>query len=276
MKRTKIFVATPALGQVHAAHGAFFRKMEKKYGDKIEFVWPVDTVSRIFHDFARNCMVEEFIHDSDADILWFLDSDVLPQDHVLDLVCGPETSWEAAGAPYPVFMIPGGCDKPQVVFTVYKEIQGRLVPSAIPSEGNDWVDGLATGCLFLKRSLLEKMERPYFEFKFNPHSRNMTEGEDIGFCKKLQAMGVKFYTNYGMVCNHIKKVGLLDVNNYAIQFSNRNVQEVIDQIHAEAVAASKIAAKKAYELGYEAGRKASKPSVSPSGLILPGMPNFAT
>lgn len=216
----------PSTGERSDAQCYFLREVTERYKDKVELVYPKQCVFRSFHDFARNAYVEEFL-ESDCDVLWFLDSDICPPKHVLDLVALHWNKWEAAGACYPIFMVPPGGSEPSILFTAYKGvIEGQGIGlTSVPKSGQEFVDGLATGCLFLKRELFAKLEKPYFEFKFNEETRQMKEGEDLGFCLKVNKLGVKFFTDYSMVCKHYKRVCLLDINNYAIDMSNAKVLE---------------------------------------------------
>jgi hypothetical protein len=222
-KKIRMYMGIPTTGTICDAQTYVLRELQEKYGDKIEFVYPSVCIRRVFHDYARNSIVEEFL-DSGCDVLWFLDSDVAPSKHVLDLIVLHWDKWVVAGAPYPVFITPESDKGPQVVFTVYKGGNGvGLAPANIPPEGLDYVDGIATGCLFIKREVFDKLQKPYFEFKYDHETRIMTEGEDLGFCKKLGALGIKFFIDYSMVCKHYKQVCLLDVNNYAVEYANRAV-----------------------------------------------------
>jgi GT2 family glycosyltransferase len=220
--KIKIYMGIPSTGTREDSQNYVLRRLEKEYGDRYEFVYPEVCVSRIFHDFARNAVVDDFLA-SDCDVLWFLDSDVIPHRDIMSLFDKYE-EWELAGAPYPVFMKPAGYDNQQVVFTIYKEHDGKYLTANIPEKGTEYVDGIATGCIFIKRSVFEGLQKPYFDFKYDPETRRMVEGEDIGFCRKVNALGKKFYTDYALLCNHYKKVGLLDVNNYAVEFANRSIQ----------------------------------------------------
>lgn len=233
MAKKRLFVAVPSVGSIVDSQTYALRKLEERYKDEIDFVYPEQCVRRVFHDFARNSLVDEFL-DTDCDAIWFLDSDITPPRHTLDLVATHWDKWLAAGAPYPVFMTPPGYDYPQVVFTVYKGTsESGMHPSRIPNEGLEEVDGIATGCLFLKREVFEKLEKPYFEFKYKADSRTIVEGEDIGFCKKLNALGIKFLVDYSMVCGHHKAVDLLDVNNYAMWQAKTAVQAYDAQIRGQ-------------------------------------------
>lgn len=261
-KRTKIFLGIPSRGTRSDVQMYVLRDLEKKYAEQIELVYPEKCTYRMFHDFARNEVVEEFLR-SDCDILWFLDADVAPPPHVLDLVTEHGEHWDLAGAPYPVFMTPEGYQGPQVVMCVYNEGEKGLHASAVPQSGVAMVDGLATGCLFIKREVFSKLEKPYFEFKYAAENRCITEGEDLGFCRKINALGYKFLTDFSMVCKHYKEIDLLEANNYAIDYANQAVKQYDSAIREKVLTM----AKKLKEA--EATIARLKEGKSESGLILP-------
>lgn len=261
-------------------HTYLFRELEQRYGEEIEFIYPKHCAHRIFHDFARNEMVEEFL-ESDADVIWFLDSDVCPPYFVLDLITVHFDKWLLAGAPYPIWMpVSGQKDSaPRPLFTVYKGIdkvtdsnERGIYMSAVPKSGTEFVDGLATGCLFIKREVFSKYERPWFQFKYDDKTRKIRVGEDLDFALRMHDLGIQFFVDHSMVCNHYKRVNLLDVNNYAMEFANRQVLEYDREIRPNVDKAIKAASQAAYEKGLEDGRRtANKPkqTTSKSGLILP-------
>src|SRR6185437_16389721 len=154
----------------------------------------------------------------------FMDSDVVPPPDIFDLVLDHE-KWIVAGAPYPIFITPPGHDQPQIQFTAYKGKgkNGGLAAADVPAKGTDYIDGLATGCLFIKRKLLEELEKPYFAFEFDSETRNMTAGEDLSFCHKVIDLGYQFYVDYSKVCRHYKSVCLLEMNNYAMSYAKKSV-----------------------------------------------------
>lgn len=246
----------PSTGERSDLQTYALRGLEKKYAGKVELVYPEKCTTRIFHDFARCGVVEDFLK-SDCDVLWFLDSDIVPPPHVLDLITEHGDIWDLAGAPYPVWMTPTGYDGPQIVYCVYDKVDQGLHATRVPHSGVAFVDGLATGCMFIKRDVFSKLSKPYFEFKFDHETRQMTEGEDLGFCRKVSALGYKFLTDFSMVCRHTKKVDLTEVNNYAIEYANKAVMSYDAQIRPKIEALAK-------EL--EQYRKSGRTS---SGLILP-------
>lgn len=220
----------PSNGSVCDFQNYVIRDLVDRYSDEIEFIFPEQLCQRIFHDAAREGIVQDFL-DSKADILWFLDSDIVPTKNVLDLLTLHGDKWQTAGAPYPVFMAQPGESHRQVLFTMYKAIephpvtkQPRLQPTECPTDGTALIDGIATGCLFIKREVFDKLERPYFEFKYDPVTRMPIEGEDIGFCLKLHKLGIKFFVDYSMPCKHYKNnIDLLEINNYAMAYAQKCV-----------------------------------------------------
>ena len=275
-KPVRVYMGIPSMGDRWDFQQYVLRELQERYEDEVELVYPKQCVHRFGHDFARNEIVEEFLA-SDCDILWFLDADVAPAPHVLDLVTIHGDKWLAAGAPYPLWLNTPGTQELGVCFTAYKgnapTEDGKsmgLVMTAVPKGGTEWVDGLATGCLFLKRELFSKLEKPYFAFKRDPETQEVKEGEDLGFALKLQKLGIKYLTDHGMVCGHYKKVDLLQVSNYAISFANARVMEFDRSVRAVLEDVKRAA----YNKGREDALKqvgASVPSLkrTQSGLILP-------
>lgn len=276
MQKTKVFLGLPSTGSVVDSQAYLLREISELYKDHIELVYPQQCVRRIFHDYARNEIVEEFL-DSDCDILWFLDSDITPHKNVLDLVAIHKDKWQVAGATYPVFMKSPFTDDVSVVFTVYKknEKSSNLGLADAPKSGQAFVDGLATGCLFIKREVFSLLKKPYFEFKYNSESRAMTEGEDLGFCIKLSSLGIQLYTDFELVCKHQKEVDLLDVNNYAIEYANAQVLRYDASIKESINQALSAAYQKGMQEGIKQSLKEIKKEnsfglkLSPQGLILP-------
>jgi hypothetical protein len=206
------------------------RDLADRYSDEVELVFPDQLCQRIFHDAARCGIVDDFLA-TDCDVLWFLDSDICPPKHVLDLLTMHGDKWKCAGAPYPVFMAQPGELQRQIVFTVYSQIangpkgEPRVAPCPIPFEGLANVAGIATGCLFIKREVFDRLERPYFEFKYDPITRTPIEGEDIGFILKMVKLDIPFFIDFSMVCKHFKNnIDLLEINNYAMGLVNRHIE----------------------------------------------------
>ncbi len=280
MKKPKVYCAWLSTGQREDIQLYQFQEWKERYAEHLDLVLPEMCTHQMFHDCARNSAVEDFLS-TDCDILWFLDSDISPPPHVLDLVAHHKDKWEVAGAPYPIWGPVPGSGELSVLFTVYNGVTSTSTSNAprgifmgeVPDSGTAYVDGLATGCLFIKREVFAKVGMPYFEFKFDPKTRRIQEGEDLGFALKCHDLGIKFFVDYGMVCRHFKRMNLLDVNNYAMRMRNIAVESYCAQVKPDIEAAYKAA----YEAGIKRGRAEanqgnpgpSLPQKSKSGLILP-------
>lgn len=266
-EKIKLYMGIPSTGDRSDAQCYALRKIEKKYSDRIEFIYPDVLIGRFFHDFARNAIVEEF-KASGADILWFLDSDIAPPINALDLITEHGDKWEAAGIAYPIFL------QDKILLTVYKKHptkKDRLTYNeSDPGKGTEFVQGLATGCLFLKRSLIDKLEAPYFEFEYDEKSRMMTVGEDLGFCLRVNKLGVRFFTDHSMVCKHYKRVDLLDMNNYAHMVARWHLEQYDAEIKSKVMLAGQQNAMLVKKVEFlEQKLAAVEKGRNPSGLILP-------
>lgn len=278
-KKTRIYCSWMSTGQREDLHLYMLDEWRKRYAEHVELVLPDMALHQMFHDAARNSHVEEFLN-SDCDMMWFLDSDVVPPPHVLDLVAFHKDKWQVAGAPYPLWITTPGKTDMAILFTAYNGVDDKsetgaprgIYMSEVPEEGTAFVDGLATGCLFIKREVFSKLKRPWFEFKFDPTTKRIQEGEDLGFCLKMHDLGIKFFTDYSMVCKHYKRIDLLDLNNYAMRMRNHAIESYCAEVKPQIEAAYKAA----YEAGRKKGRQEASIAEAPvgpprtkSGLILP-------
>ncbi len=276
MSRTKVFLALPSTGQREDYHTYIIDHWRKRYEDDIEFVLPERCENYFQHDFARNSYTERFL-ESDCDIMLFLDSDVIPPEHLFDFVTvHGSKNWLIAGAPYPLWLARPGTNDMAVCYSAYKgnapdeRGQHGFKMAFVPSQGVEWLDGLATGCLLIRRELFSKLARPFFEFKRNPKTMEVIEGEDLGFALKLQKLGVRYLCDHGMVCGHYKRVNLLEIQNYATRMSNEKVVAFHEQIKDALQQAVQRAANEGYQKGLAAGRATpTAPRKTQSGLILP-------
>jgi hypothetical protein len=273
MKKIRVYMGIMSTGLREDIHTYLFRDLQERYGDRVEMVFPDQCVHRFPHDFSRNEYVNDFLA-SGCDVLWFLDSDVAPPKFIFDLLVSPSQEWLVAGAPYPLWMAAPGTQEPSILFTTYDGLvedeagvaQGIRMTEC-PQSGQRMVDALATGCMFIKREVFEKLEKPYFAFKHDEKTRRVIEGEDLGFCLKLNKLGIRCLIDYSMVCKHYKRIDLLDLNNYAISLSNKKVMEYDAEIRQQV----EKAVHSAYRQGFKDGQSKVPPlpTKAHSGLILP-------
>lgn len=215
MDKTRIYMGIPSTGHRHEFQNYQLREIEKHYAGRVELVYPVDCRFRTFHDFARNAIVDEFLA-SDCEVLWFLDADVVPGRECLRLITQAMPDWEAAACPYPVLVHDPQGAHPRIGFSIEPVLgHGLLTLADYPPNTIAFADFAATGCLFLKRSVFAKLEKPYFRFVYHPETCQVTMGEDYMFARMLAAQGIRFLVDYEMVCKHYKEVCLLDMIHFA-------------------------------------------------------------
>lgn len=151
---------------------------------------------------ARNHCVDAFLA-GDREWLWFVDHDVLPPDHALDLLL-------AAGKPAITGVVPtmklddrDGEVRPTPL-TAKTAPDGNM--RAYGGRGVEPIERCGAGCWLLHRSLFDVIGPPWFEDRvWPPEDRT---GQDFTFCEKLAAAGVQLYAHFDVVCRHRKEVDL--------------------------------------------------------------------
>jgi hypothetical protein len=157
---------------------------------------------------AMNQAAEGFLQ-TDCDYLLFLESDMAhPPDmiprllqHNLPVVGGIQTFKQPPFQPmiyqYKVEKLPTEVDTQQDTgpyLAIEDWERGKLIE----------VDGIATGCLMVKREVFERASRPWFTF---------AEGtQDFYFCRRVHEAGYKIYCDTSIECGHLAlaMVGVAD------------------------------------------------------------------
>lgn len=161
----------------------------------------------------RNQIVKQFL-EGDWDYLFMLDDDnpPFPGKNVFDLLdCDKDVI--AAVCP--------GRDDRGIHFHVYKlhgELDEGFYFSQYPPKerrGIQKVDAVSTGCIFIKRHVLEGMKAP-FEDIFDEDGILVTS-DDMGFCFKCREKGVDVYAHWGYLCSHFKRVDLAQMANLIVR-----------------------------------------------------------
>lgn len=153
----------------------------------------------------RNHIAKDFLK-GDYDYLCMVDNDNPPLRNPFDLL---NYDKDVIGAVYP------GLGKNGIRFHVYKA--DKDYPKVIEftqyqpeeREGLKKVDAIGTGCIFIKRKVLEKMEKP-FEYLFDDDGV-LVLSDDIHFCHKCNEAGFEIYAHWDFLASHFKQVDLLQM-----------------------------------------------------------------
>jgi GT2 family glycosyltransferase len=179
-----------------------YTKMKQK-GPDFE-VKNVITTYSILTQLAMESATEKFLK-TDCDWLLFIETDMShPEDtverllrHNLPVVSGVQT-WKVKPFTPMIYRY-----RPQVLWGVGEDTQEKTGPYQAVDEKELngkllQVDGVATGCLLVKREVFEKIERPWFSF---------TEGtQDFYFCRKVLAAGYPIYCDSSVQCGHFTTI----------------------------------------------------------------------
>ena len=192
---------------------------------------------------GRNEVVRAFLDKSDAEWLWFIDSDMgFPPDAVDRLidsadpqarpVVGGLAFAQQSAGPGPI-----GARRYRATPTIYRaaEIEARVgfVPMFdYPADSLVEVGATGAACLLIHRTVLEKVREEHgdrwFSFLSVPKGPNgFTEfGEDISFCLRLTAMDIPMWVDTSVKTTHDKGGVYLDEETYALQRAMLELSDV--------------------------------------------------
>lgn len=82
------------------------------------------------------------------------------------------------------------------------------------------VDVVGTGCIVIKRKVIERLFKEAKTGWDAPFTIEVSKegdskyGTDFAFCKRAQKYGYEIFTTPQRICEHVKEIGLLDINGY--------------------------------------------------------------
>lgn len=161
-------------------------------------------------DHARNEAVRSFFKHN-YDYLFFVDDDTIPPfDAVQKLVKLCEDGADIATGVTPILRRDdkGNAFTCNNCFTSSTEDEGGTRMEAVDSDsGIHQVIRCGGSCLLIKREALMKIGEPWFQIKWNKDYTGYI-GEDLSFCDKAKAAGLKIMCDSSVICMHHKDVML--------------------------------------------------------------------
>lgn len=147
-----------------------------------------------------------------ADYLLILDNDNPPRKNPLDLL---ELDLDVVTVSTPIFNAKALQKGRFPLFLngfMYDKEEDGYRPISEHLTGLKEVDAVGAGCLLISRRVLEDESiRPPFERRVDEWGVT-TRGPDFIFCEKVRAAGFRVWINYDYYCNHIKQIGLVELN----------------------------------------------------------------
>ena len=156
-------------------------------------------------DYNRNTITRMFL-ESDCDFLLMIDDDNPCLKNPLDLI---ELNKDIMIYPTLMFKVDGGRE-PILQYNVFKK-DGNMWRSQrmTPGKKLEEYDAGGTGCILIKRKVLEKIKAPFLSKMNEDGTRNV--GMDLWFCHRAKKAGFRIWAHWDYACQHIKEIDLLDV-----------------------------------------------------------------
>lgn len=188
MTKPKIAVAIPHLNQIDTDLAVWLYRHKNEIEELL-----VHRAKPI--DFNRNLIAKLFL-ETECDVLFSVDADVTPPDNWLGmydpdvhLKSAHVTAWQA--------------DQSIAVGFWRSKAGPHSFNRVKPREGNLYkVDAIGTGCYYVTRELLEKMQKPWFEHVYSKDGLEKYYGEDVNFSLKAGELGYDIIYDARFMAKH--------------------------------------------------------------------------
>jgi len=205
MAKKKVSVSILNMGTTSAGMETMLYRWMLSTADKYIFDLSNLTPSERPIPANRNHIVKKFLK-TDNDILYMQDDDNPPLQNPFELL---QYDKDVIAVPTP------GNNKKGIGWMVFQfgdEYPEKITFKPFPTEkrkGLQRVDAISTGCIFIKRKVLENIKRP-FEDIFDEDGC-IINSDDMGFADKCKKAGFEIWTHFDYFCSHYKTVDLLQM-----------------------------------------------------------------
>jgi hypothetical protein len=190
----KVFVGIPLSDSVHSE---FFRTFFSA-----QYLLPQEGTSYV--EFVkwgnvcknRNDIVKKFL-EGDYSHLFFMDSDMRFPEFTLSRLLAHDK--DVVGGYYTTKINPFRSTvlvengRPGISELTYNPTTGDYLKQ---------VGAIATGCMLIKRHVLEGMKWPWFWYR-PEHDRQEFASEDVTFCDEARARGFEVWCDFSLCCGHV-------------------------------------------------------------------------
>lgn len=151
-------------------------------------------------DVARTNAVKEFLENSHAEYMLFLDSDVIITEDVLDKLVQADKPIITAVYHHKTTLVQKSVIYKIVDNTKFEPYETSEIPQGIFSP-----IACGFGCVLIKRDLLRNIWNSTNGIPFKFVQGNPFISEDIYFCNEVSKLGEKIYCDGTAVCGHVGK-----------------------------------------------------------------------
>lgn len=214
----KITIGIPTKGLCDSSFAYGYGELLVRTLEEGYQVQPIFSVGS-YIDIGRNRIVAKML----GDYLLFLDDDTLPPkdiivrllSHKKDIVTALYFSRQAPFQPQ--------------IYKKNKENDARY-DTIQNYQGMIEVDGCGLGACLIKKTVFEKLTKPYFSISLSPETGERLMGEDFKFCRDAQMAGFKIYADTSIICGHI---GRDVINNTHWEQSKQKLAYIKEQMGEE-------------------------------------------
>lgn len=202
-RKVRICIGIPITGSVSPE---FFREMllrMEEWSQTFDIVPVIETA--IPHDEGRNRIARSAI-DYKCDYIFFIDSDTLIQKGQLEQLLSHDKD-AITGISYM---------KALPYYSLIRKRIGYRLYNPIEPSGTELIsiDGAGFGCFLIKTDVFNKIEYPWFQFKYMKHEDRWRHiGEDLYFCDQLENAKIEIYCDPTVQCIHIGTHLTIDIAN---------------------------------------------------------------
>jgi hypothetical protein len=204
--KTTVLVSIPNTGWIHKLVViSVLRMMQDTNNCAVNFIFP----THIPYENNLHIILVDFLK-GNYDFWINIDADNPPFKNPLELV---HYDLPIIGLPTPVFHHTGkeGPGERPVYWNAYKAVGDAYTEWPI-KEGLQEVDAIGTGCFVLSKEVFEKEEMRKGPFLRKVLVSGVVEkGNDISFCERAKANGIKIYAHYDYPCRHFVELELTEV-----------------------------------------------------------------
>ncbi len=182
--------------------------------------------SHTYIDQNRNDLCAAALVSDATHVLWLDDDMRFPKDALLRLM---ERGVDVVGANYPSRRVENG-----IAPVTIKHIGGEGAENPAErcytrpdSTGIEEVDAVGFGCLLMRTSAIAAIPHPWFE-QFFDHDNERWVGEDVDFCMKLKAEGIRAYIDHDL-SKEVSHTGTFEFNmQHALAYEAHQQEEQQD------------------------------------------------
>lgn len=162
---------------------------------------------------VRNRIVAQFL-ESPHDILVMVDDDVVPHRNMLQIT---ETEYDIVGATYLIFRPNINLPFPAVLRWDEQKQHYWPIEDVFSKTTLVPCDAVATGCMAIKRAVLENPElKAPFAMTYNEKGC-MVMSDDVAFCDRARKLGYRIGADFSVPCDHM--VDGVSLNHLHCQYS---------------------------------------------------------